>query len=72
MNVLSHARARRLLNALPTELSAPEQADLAGHLTGCAECREYAGYLNTLQPTLWRAMHARWDSRRPSSAAKTS
>ena len=52
MNVFSHARARRLLHALPAELSAAQQADLADHLASCPECREYAGYLKTLRPAL--------------------
>ena len=69
MNVFSHARARRLLHALPAELSAAQQADLADHLASCPECREYARYLKTLRPALSRAMHAHWDSRRPLSSS---
>jgi anti-sigma factor RsiW len=56
-----------MLHTLAAELSAREQAGLADHLAGCTECREYAALLRKLQPALTRAMHTRWDSRRPSS-----
>jgi anti-sigma factor RsiW len=68
MNVFSHERARRLLHARSADLSSDQRADLADHLAGCVECRAYAGDLRTLQPALAKAMHTRWDSRRPSSA----
>src|SRR4030067_244224 len=67
MYLFSHARTHRLLHTSPAELSAREQAGLSAHLTGCPECRDYAVYLKTLQPALTRAMHTRWDSRRPST-----
>src|SRR3990170_6060073 len=69
MYLFSHARTHRLLHTSPAELSAREQAGLSAHLTGCPECRDYAMFLKTLQPALTRAMHTRWDSRRPTTTS---
>ena len=65
MKVFSHQHSRRLLFIPVDELSTGEQAKLAYHLAGCAECRAYASELQTLQHDLTRLMHARWDSLSP-------
>ncbi len=69
MKVLSHNRARRLLNIPEEDLSANQQAELANHLAGCPECQAYAADLRSLQRVLVRAMDARWDYWHPSPAA---
>jgi hypothetical protein len=66
---LSHQDARRYLHqAADGDLSAEVEARLQAHLAECAECRAYADELQAVELLLTRALHARWDHRRPARA----
>lgn len=65
MGSINHQQAQEYLHMRKSELSEAEQQDLQAHLSGCAECREYAASLEILQGKLRTAFHSRWDGIQP-------
>src|SRR5688500_13603827 len=61
MTPLTHAEARQRLHDGRRWLDNKSLAALDAHLAECAECRAYAQHLETFEPALTRALHARWD-----------
>ncbi len=65
MQSINHQQAQEYLHMRKSELSEAEQQALQAHLSGCAECREYAASLEILQGKLRTAFHSRWDGIQP-------
>jgi peptide/nickel transport system substrate-binding protein len=65
MQAINHQQAQEYLHMRQSELSEAEQQALQAHLSGCAECREYAASLEILQGKLRTAFHSRWDGIQP-------
>jgi len=65
MQVINHQQAQEYLHMRKSELSEAEHQALQAHLSGCAECREYAASLENLQARLKIAFHSRWDGIQP-------
>ena len=65
MQMINHLQAQEYLHMRKSELSEAEQQALQAHLSGCAECSQYAASLENLQARLKIAFHSRWDGIQP-------
>ena len=72
MSKINHQHAKNLIQAsMGSSISQPEEQILAYHLDSCASCRTYARQIESLEGSLRRSFHARWDSTRGPSPRVT-
>lgn len=64
---VTHADARRYLDAGRDQLTRSEREALQAHLSTCTDCEAYSREVTALQANLTRVLHARWDSARPAA-----